>query len=627
MHKNAGSGLLAGTHLKRMTMITMITMNNAMDIPQSLCSILNGVDVNLGRHFDKNDNDDSLERLQSLNQEMEASFGKQLTQVDDCELLFHSLKDCINLLQYKLLNCLFYGLKNDEDNHTNGNDFQSKEDLQSLLESTNDNDDEYGDDNVIQQLSVYISNALTIEARKKMEHTKTESSIIDSKFWIVLSEILRTCKNSIRWKRQVWTYIAKYERSSAVAMKNPISRLQNVRMIELYLNLMIVNGGDDDRSDVARNASLVLFHATFGQTEVDSSQARNKLVQYGLPILMKLIDHDDEQQSVPFMLSIVRHVHNLISTMEEAIPKMNQHLVKSKKEGEGGSKNLFTVLVSKLSQTIKSDQPTKFPGSDDDINDRRSDLFIEIIRVLFVISNRGKESVQELEQNNKESMKELGFVLCDTLLLSDETSKIKNLDINKAHQCQLAAVQLLMDSPPEYGQFLVQKKAIRPLLFIFSNQLTKIIENGRNHGLAHGTQQDAALILPILVVLNRLSTSIPTVVSSIRDFVFPPECEDAFIAKVKEEKALVSSGERGLGAKNMKPIDAPKDTVRWRLIKLMTWPETSVKRCTGELLWTICNCNATEFVLRLGFGNAVHFLSIKGLVKIPEQSSVVTNNN
>ncbi len=598
--------------------MTMTTTDNVMDFPHSLHSILSDFDVKTCRFSNKNDDDDWLERLQSLNEEMEASFGKQTTQVDDCELLFDSLKDCINLLHYTLLTYIFYGMKNNEDGH--GNNCQVEENLKSSLESTNDDDD----DDVINQVSVHVSDALIIKATKKMERSTIDSSIIDTKFWVGLSELLRTCKNSIRWKRQVWMHVIRYKRSSSASMKSPISRLQNVGMIELYLNLMTVNG--DDSYGVARNASLVLFHATFGQTEADSSQARTKLVQYGLPILMRLLD-DDEQQSAPFMLSIVRHVHNLISTTEYIIPKMNQHLLQSKNEGEDGTKNLFTVLVSKLSQVLKSEHPTKFPGLDDDINDRRSDLFIEIIRVLFVISNRGKESVQELELKNKESMKELGFVLADTLLLSwDETKKITNLHVNKKYQCQLAAVQLLMDSPPEYGQFLVQKKAMDPLLFIFSNQLTRVIDNGRNHGLAHGTQQDAALILPILVVLNRLSASNPTIVNSIRDLVFPPECEEAFLAKVKEEKALVSSG-GGPGAKNMKPIDAPKDTVRWKLIKLMTWPETSVKRCTGELLWTICNGNATEFVLRLGFGNAVHFLSIKGLVKIPEQSTVVTNNN
>ena len=94
---------------------------------------------------------------------------------------------------------------------------------------------------------------------------------------------------------------------------------------------------------------------------------------------------------------------------------------------------------------------------------------------------------------------------------------------------------------------------------------------------------------------------------------------DLVVAKDNTASAVNSSGAAAgkKGSKNMHPLNAPEGSTRWKLIKLMTYTESNVKRCTGELLWTLCDSNSNEFVLRCGFGNAVHMLSIKGLYKIP----------
>ena len=42
-------------------------------------------------------------------------------------------------------------------------------------------------------------------------------------------------------------------------------------------------------------------------------------------------------------------------------------------------------------------------------------------------------------------------------------------------------------------------------------------------------------------------------------------------------------GRGGVGARNMSPLDAPRGTVRWKLIRLMTWTESNVKRCACEV--------------------------------------------
>ena len=63
----------------------------------------------------------------------------------------------------------------------------------------------------------------------------------------------------------------------------------------------------------------------------------------------------------------------------------------------------------------------------------------------------------------------------------------------------------------------------------------------------------------------------------------------------------------------MSPLDAPKDTLRGKLVVLLSWAESYIKRCTAELLWTLCNSNGIEYVHRVGLGNALPLLNAKGL--------------
>jgi hypothetical protein len=69
--------------------------------------------------------------------------------------------------------------------------------------------------------------------------------------------------------------------------------------------------------------------------------------------------------------------------------------------------------------------------------------------------------------------------------------------------------------------------------------------------------------------------------------------------------------------RNMTPIDAPNGTLRWKLIQLLTWPNSFVKRLTGELLFLLCHNSQQEFIRRVGIGNAVAILSLKGLIDLP----------
>jgi hypothetical protein len=128
--------------------------------------------------------------------------------------------------------------------------------------------------------------------------------------------------------------------------------------------------------------------------------------------------------------------------------------------------------------------------------------------------------------------------------------------------------------------------------------------------------EDAAAVVPILLALLRLVESDGSVMKVVKESVFPLDSEITFeqMAAAEVEKGR---SEGKVGAKNMAPLDAPRGTLRWRLIRLMTWMDSSVKRSACELLWALCDGNPTQFVLRTGFGNAIHFLGIKGCVSLP----------
>jgi hypothetical protein len=133
--------------------------------------------------------------------------------------------------------------------------------------------------------------------------------------------------------------------------------------------------------------------------------------------------------------------------------------------------------------------------------------------------------------------------------------------------------------------------------------------------------QNAAQILPVLIVMNELVSSNEIIRGKVKDYIFPPSEEVVFLEKVESyKKDILETPEHGRGAKkNMQPLHAPSGTMRWNLIKLMTYTESNVKRCVSELLWSVCRSDPNEFILRCGFGNSVHMLSIKGMYKIPNK--------
>jgi len=171
---------------------------------------------------------------------------------------------------------------------------------------------------------------------------------------------------------------------------------------------------------------------------------------------------------------------------------------------------------------------------------------------------------------------------------------------------------LLLNAPEGYGRYLVDNDGIAPLVDILSRQ-TSLVVIERNHN----SSDDAATVVPVTLALLRLVKTNDAARRAVKDEVFPPGAtEEAFARRASAEmaKGVTEGASR---AKNMAPLDAPRGTLRWRLVRLMTWVDSNVKRSACELLWMLCGEDATEFVLRTGFGNAIHFLGIRGCVNMP----------
>ena len=494
----------------------------------------------------------------------------------------------------------------------------------------------------------------------------------------LLSEYLRAIKNLIRYNRLFLTSL-KYLRKDAPKHKilmalAGISHMEafcTIPMIHLYLHLLRISCSspsiqqqseeESERDDllletqqeVARNAAACLFHSTFGYaTEPICKKALYALVSSsknglnGIPILANLLVSTSSTMTVPVLLGLLKNVHNLAGSFPGVQKEFDGALEMLKKDvgqllvpntpqdGEvhppTGEEtlplSLLTILVTTLAWSIRSTTPTPFPGDQDD---RRCELAKEIISILFAL-NMGPCSKQiKSSAENRNIMTQLGVLIVDILHLPKVDGRV--------HDLKLQVLILLLDvtvdtSSLDYTEFLLKNRAMDPLLNILEVQLVKlcVLQAGQLQSEEHSVP-----ILPILIVLNKLSIANPVILHKVKSKLFTPDREEFFRKAVEElnlkgaieAKVVAMNDTEGVKqtktasvseGKNMHPLDAPKGSLRYHLISLMTWRESNVKRCSSELLWTLCNKDPKEFVARTGFGNAVHMMGIKGFVSIPK---------
>lgn len=409
-----------------------------------------------------------------------------------------------------------------------------------------------------------------------------------------IDDAIRTGKNFLRW------YIQLYLAKKGQIFPSAVEKLQVPELLGVLSAILEVHtvGKGAVGLNFARNVSLFLFYATYISFPGDESTAKAlKYLAFDLKFTQLSLSILSRPCSAALALSIVRNVHNGIATLQGASRIAMQAEIDYEQTpvivGENypwtttcRPKNNFQSICFDMLSWSMSSHP-QFPG---DLEDKRSDLVTEILGALYAL-RAGK--LLGTEAGNEDLTNAVVSILG-----SDHKEDKRVL------QCRLSAVSLLMDSDTKFGEDLLKNDGLDALLRLLESQVLDVITRTRVDNSA------TADLVPILVVLNKYAAGNSEVLSKVKCCIFPPEAEETFKKKAQEQLESVET-------KNMSPLDAPEGTLRGRLVKLLTWPEGHIKRCTGELFWTVCSSNPTEFVHRVGFGNALPLLSVKGFAKMP----------
>lgn len=452
-------------------------------------------------------------------------------------------------------------------------------------------------------------------------------AIADADSWNKLETMTRTSSNFLRWYLQV--YLQKYP------LVYPMSSqpFQTTSMLTLNLFLIEYNAKLEDDNNHASNtdggvatlspgqrfaryASLLLFYATFSPrspNDEDMQQTHNRLVNElkFIPRVLNLLTYAT-QTSAPLTLSLIRNVHNLLASFAGAIQSVQQTGLQfaakpptapwdpKSDENTNGLITYPSIFRDVLIWSLSSQPP--FPGPPED---KRPELVVEILGIIFAMG--GTEVSRALRYPCPNGA--LAQLVITGLQFPSEDARI--------YQVKLSTITILTDASPSFGTFLVEQKALPSLLQTAEQQIDTVIGN---------TQVDetsVSALVPSLAVLYKFSAGNPTFRDNAKELIFPPSQEDAFWKLAQEQlndaASKDSSGEKKKAppAKNMHPLDAPKGTLRWKLIRLMTWTEGHIKRYASEFLWALSEEDPKEFVLRTGLGNGMAFLGAKGFVDLP----------
>lgn len=451
-----------------------------------------------------------------------------------------------------------------------------------------------------------------------------------NKDWVNLESLCRTSSNFFRWYLQV------YLQQQPPVKPMCSSPFQASTMLTIILFLIEYNanvsvGASELIAEspelppsqrFARYAALLLFYATFSPRspdDQDMQRTHERLVSdlHIIPRVLELLTYQPNT-SAALALSLIRNVHNLLASYQGAIQAVQQTgfpfdpttamapWSPQKDDNTDGMITYPSIFRDILIWSLNTSGLPPFPGPK---GDRRSDLVVEILGIIFAMG--GTEISRALRHP------------CPNAALSQLViTVLQDLDAKqdaRIAQVQLSTITILTDASPSFGTFLVEKETCKSLLEITERQIDTVLEQ---------TQVDASAIsalVPSLAVLYKLSAGNPDFRTATKDLIFPPDREDPFWTLAQEQLAQTATttaastnhNNRVPPAKNMHPLDAPPGTLRYKLIRLMTWTESHIKRYASELLWALCDEDSKEFVLRTGLGNAMAFLGAKGLIALP----------
>lgn len=419
--------------------------------------------------------------------------------------------------------------------------------------------------------------ALDIEKRVRTAFRYCEAGECDPN----TGSVIRTGKNLLRWYIQIYLeqlQVQRQRHKSQAGCKVDVLRSSETLSSVILILKWSVEGRRNPK--LAHDASLFIFYATYSQFPGD------KLASNGIDHLISHLEFPKEcleimmkTNSVQLALTLVRNLHSMIVSFPTARTSILDAKIgcdpsMDTQPAPWAPREITTVNFSQLCLALiqwSLDVSPSFPSKN--IEDKRAQLVIEILNCFYAM-RKGQELVEPTSGFTRNiDNPTLEHLIVRILQLEFPTrnnaEKVDESISKRIEQCKLSAVSLLMDSDVSFGKYLIENGLFDKLLLIFKRQVDDIVDNTKVDSTATAT------LVPILVVLNRFSMANSVVQQKVKAFVFPTETEKKFQQSIKEKRKT-----------KMSPLDAPKDTLRGKLVVLLSWVDGYIKRCSAELMWT-----------------------------------------
>jgi len=403
-----------------------------------------------------------------------------------------------------------------------------------------------------------------------------------------MEALLRVTKNLLRWNLQVLQPFS----SGKDTIADAVVAWREKDSLRLLLNISKCYCAT--QADIAQHASQMFFYSTYS-TISGSDLKLNDTVSHLLEefkIMQDFLICIYMATDAKLLLSLLKNVHNIMGSF----PKGKQYAEYAGSqckttETQGApwsaenSELSFRCLIPRLALWCLKEKP---PLSD---HANKAHLVLEAIRICYAMRLSADAACGD-----------------DVVELAAGLLELGQRSMELTDECRKDSVLLLLDARSDVLRRVLLKGALPALVVILDEQASEVLSNDRIDDSA------AAMLSPILVTLHKICSQESDTNKSVKRLIFSQEQEDLFQERLYQEKLKGK-------VKNMRPLVQPKDdSLHYKMVKLLSWPQGHVKRFAGELLWVLCDRSSPEFIGRVGMGNGVTLLSGKGILKVPIQS-------
>ncbi|RVE59548.1 hypothetical protein OJAV_G00189910 [Oryzias javanicus] len=257
-------------------------------------------------------------------------------------------------------------------------------------------------------------------------------------------------------------------------------------------------------------------------------------------------------------------------------PELNTQLQQA-----GGVSILTAALESILEVQWKEQYECALDPTTPPISPEASQRIIEILKILFNItySNHRQEPGEDDAALYRHLVAILRLCLMRKSMMADDTDELQGHTVNLLTALPLQCLDVLLSVPltPDSEQSLgVNMDCVHMLLLFMERRL----ESG---------DKIKEKLTPILNLLTESCRAHRETRLYIRKHILPP-----------------------LRDVSHKPEEG--NTVKSRLIRLMTHLDTDLKHCAADLIFVLCKENVRRFVKYTGYGNAAGLLATRGLL-------------